>query len=164
MAMADNARGDLFVVRDSVSYGTPIDPKEPELAALREELSSLREAHARLTEELKETAEQRDCYEQACEQHWAALQTADARIVEQRTELFIAESRLRAVEPALQESVAVLRLFFCDQCVDEHGENTQVVSCYCDCHSSSRDKQRWPTVRAQVLAVLSVGASSETKE
>lgn len=48
----------------------------------------------------------------------------------------------------------LLGLFFCAKCVDEHGENPQSVSCYCECHDSVRDEARWPTVRALVLAAL----------
>lgn len=48
----------------------------------------------------------------------------------------------------------LLQLFFCAECVDEHGPNPQSVSCYCSCHSSSRDEARWPSVRDQVVAAL----------
>jgi len=48
----------------------------------------------------------------------------------------------------------LLRLFFCEECIDEHGENPQSVSCYCSCHSSPRDHDRWPKVREAVLKAL----------
>ncbi len=47
-----------------------------------------------------------------------------------------------------------LALFFCEQCIDQHGRNPQSVSCYCSCHDSRRDEARWPSVRERVLALL----------
>jgi hypothetical protein len=42
---------------------------------------------------------------------------------------------------------AILAHMACPQCLDEHGENPQSVSCYCGCHHSQRDEQRWKTLR-----------------
>lgn len=68
-------------------------------------------------------------------------------------------SRNRAGEGAPGSSIHaeiafLLRLFFCEHCFDEHGRNPQSVSCYCDCHDSTRDYDRWPLVREHVLKGL----------
>jgi hypothetical protein len=37
----------------------------------------------------------------------------------------------------------LLHIFMCEDCVEEHLRNTQSVSCYCKCHSSSVDEKEF---------------------
>ncbi len=57
-------------------------------------------------------------------------------------------------EAALQTLRTQIGWFMCVECLDEHGQNTQSISCYCRCHSSSRDEKEWPARREQLREAL----------
>lgn len=63
-------------------------------------------------------------------------------------------ARLNEVAGELNRAGALVRLFCCERCLDNHGSNPQSVSCYCRCHDSTRDEARWPMVRADVLKLM----------
>lgn len=69
-------------------------------------------------------------------------------------------TRLAARVAAQKDEDGLLRLFMCEQCVEDHARNTQSISCYCDCHSSRRDDARWRETTAKVTAFLRGLASS----
>lgn len=62
-------------------------------------------------------------------------------------------------EDAVSNALAALRLLLCAQCIEEHVRNTQSISCYCDCHSSSRDEEHWPEHEQLVRAALEESAA-----
>lgn len=41
----------------------------------------------------------------------------------------------------------------CDECLDEHFENPQSVSCYCRCHDSERDEVAWAEMKDHIKAI-----------
>lgn len=65
-----------------------------------------------------------------------------------------AEWILTGSPPAWEARRQDLLLLLCPNCVEAHIRNTQSISCYCDCHNSTRDEQQWEASRDLILEAL----------
>jgi len=50
--------------------------------------------------------------------------------------------------------IHILHLFLCEECAENHLQNTQSVSCYCPCHSSAYDDAHWQEHLPLVMTAL----------
>jgi hypothetical protein len=56
-------------------------------------------------------------------------------------------------DPLLLAFWAVMSHLCCDDCLDEHLENPQSVSCYCSCHNSRLDEARWAEMKDHIKSI-----------